>query len=178
MKRLFALSALVFLSAPVFCEEASLAIFKSYGSKPDKPSAPAETKTQAEISSVTLRGYISFWTQSCEGAKCGLPSSIKKNEPIEISLAAPKGCGEFTVAKAKTSVDTVSAAVSVYAIRSSEEEGCALAFQAQAELTGTVIAQCAARLNLADTIPFPVMTCAGPLGYNRRLGLTLHRKLL
>jgi len=141
--------------------------------------------------SLSLRGFSSSWIQDCT-AGCGLPAGVKKNDPVDLTLALPDVPGEFRAAKFSRTYafqtpgggaqPPLQVAVSVYAVcprgaPASAEDPCpGRYFQAQIELSGAAAAQCGASLNEADAAPFPVMTCGAFLsGKPLRVGVSLHR---
>ena len=142
--------------------------------------------------SVSLRGFSSSWIQDCS-AGCGLPSGVKKNDPVELTLALPDVPGEFRMTKFSRAysfqtrdggvpTQPLEVAVSLYAVcprggQPSNNDPCpARYFQAQIELSGAAAAQCGVSLNQADVEPFPVMTCGALLrGKPFRIGVSLHR---
>lgn len=146
--------------------------------------APALPAAAAELP-LELTGYVSAWTQICEGSACALPSPGQRNFPLSLSLALPSDPGQAATARASAPLlmpdgSELTAEITFYAIcpYGSEPGTCAgRYFQAQVLLSGPSGAFCSASLNLQDFAPFPVLMCAGT-SPGRRFGITLHRKAL
>lgn len=132
-----------------------------------------------------LAGYISSWTQDCQGASCSLPVPGERNRPLDLRLAPPAEPGQAAVARASETLvlgehGEIKAELAFYAIcpYGGVPGSCAgRYFQVQAVLSGPAGAFCSAALNIEDFLPFPVLTCAGAVP-GRRFGITLHRKAL
>lgn len=153
---------------------------------PAVPAAPLRTgAARAGGESAPVEGYLSVWTQDCPAGACALPQSQAPARKVGFELGLPASAGE---ARAKTVVEEfdlpglglLAVKLSFYAICPyGSSSGCpARYFQAQAELSGPAAAFCAASLNAADFLPFPVLICAGYPRPEMRLGVTLHRQPL
>ena len=146
-----------------------------------RPAAAAAGEPDVEI-----MGYLSAWTQDCEGASCSLPVPGQGNHPVLLRLALPLAPGEIAAARASETLNLgegleISAGIIFYAIcpYGGAPGTCAgRYFQAQVTLSGPAGAFCASSLNAQDFFPFPVLMCAGTAAGGRRYGLTLHRQPL
>lgn len=132
-----------------------------------------------------LDGYISSWTQECQGLSCSLPVPGERNRPLGLRLVPPTEPGQAAAAHASEALSLgvhgeIKTELTFYAIcpYGGAPGSCAgRYFQAQVALSGPAGAFCSAALNLEDFLPFPVLTCAGAVP-GRRFGITLHRKAL
>jgi len=142
---------------------------------------------------LALGGYLSAWTQACDGGTCQLPKPGERSRPVALRLALPSAPGEAAAAHTaeklllpgggELAVDLNFYAICPYVGKASAgapaAEPCAgRYFQAQISLSGPAGAFCAAALNAADFAPFPVLMCAGPGKDGLRYGITLHRQPL
>jgi hypothetical protein len=144
-----------------------------------QPAAAAEADLE-------INGYLSAWTQACEGVSCALPVPGERNRPVRLRLAMPSAPGEASAAHASETLafgpgGDLRAEINFYAIcpYGGAPGTCAgRYFQAQVTLSGPAGAFCAAALNAPDFSPFPVLMCAGTGSNGLRFGLTLHRQPL
>ena len=92
----------------------------------DPPSLGPAAPARALPKTMSLRGFSSSWIQDCS-AGCGLPAGVKKNDPVELTLAFPDVPGEFRMAKFSRSygfktadgeaqLPPLEVAVSIYAV--------------------------------------------------------------
>ncbi len=189
MKPVFA--ALLFIMTPsgVFAADFSpaawppvLAAAYAPGLPPVLPAVPLKG---AAREAAAVAGHLSVWTQDCPGGACAIPQGAAPARTVKFEMALPASAGE---ARTKTVVEKFDLAgagrlrvkLSFYSVCPyGSVEGCpARYFQVQAELSGAADAFCAASLNAADFLPFPVLMCAGNFLPGKRLGVTLHRQPL
>lgn len=149
--------------------------------------APAvDSKTLSIKGDYKFSGYLSAWTQDCSAGTCRPPVPFSVNKPVSFNLPTVNQPGTFRAAQHREvfSINgkALQADISVFTVcpaYSPVTNGiCELMyFQAQAEVSGSAQAYCTASLNAADSVPFPVMTCAGKALDNStvKLGITLHR---
>lgn len=135
---------------------------------------------------LAITGYLSAWTQDCQGASCALPAPGERNRPVLLRLVMPSAPGEASAAHASETLSLgaageILAEINFYAIcpYGGAPGTCAgRYFQAQVSLSGPAGAFCAAAFNAPDFAPFPVLMCAGTSAAGRRFGVTLHRRTL
>ncbi len=132
-----------------------------------------------------LKGYLSAWTQDCAGSACSLPMPGERNRPVTLRLAMPAAPGEASVVYTSEKLalpggGELSVEINFYAIcpYGGNEDCAGRYFHSQISLSGRAGAFCAAALNAAAFVPFPVLMCAGILPDGRRIGVTLHRRFL
>ncbi len=135
-----------------------------------------------------LSGYLSAWSQDCSNG-CALPAAQGRSAAASLSVEVPETPGEARAASLERDFvfaggERVHARVSVYylcprdAVSAPGSDPCPARYlQVQTVLSGDAAAFCAASLNPADAVPFPVMMCAGDdLRRPRvRLGVSLSR---
>lgn len=129
-----------------------------------------------------LSGYISSWTQDCQGSACGLPRPGERNRPVRLRLGLPSSAGEASSAHAAEKLALPDGAelpadVAFYAVcpYGGNKDCAGRYFQVQVSLSVPAGAFCASALNAGDFAPFPVMMCAGLAPGGTRYGVTLHR---
>lgn len=141
---------------------------------------------------VVLTGFVSAWRQDCSGAgECAVPVAVKSDEAVSVRLDVPSAPGEARTARVKKEYafgangEKVAATFTFYylcpkdAVNDAWNDPCPTRYvQAQVALSGDARGFCAASLNPADAVPFPVLMCAGENARRpgERLGLSLHRK--
>ena len=138
-----------------------------------------------EAPGASVAGFISLWTQDCSTTPCALPQGVMPARKAVFDMALPSGPGQAQVKVVRESftvegLGELNVRLSFYAICPfGASEGCpSRYFQVQAELSGAVLALCAASLNAGDFLPFPVFMCAGVPAPGRRVGITLSRREL
>ncbi len=122
------------------------------------------------------RGYVSSWTQSAGG----IPVPAEVNVPVRLALPLPSGPGQAAAVFVEKELGSPAGPLKVraefFSVCPHGSADCRdVYFQAKATLSGPVESLCAAYLNEADFVPFPVMACAGGLPDGGYLGVTLHR---
>ncbi|MEF3279961.1 MAG: hypothetical protein K6357_03225 [Elusimicrobiota bacterium] len=128
-------------------------------------------------STVSIKGYASFWIQKYSGGSYLLPQIIEKNIPLEADL---KIYNSHQYVDLKTinleGHIELNAKIDLYSICSSTGDNYCLNyyFIVQINLNGIVKSFCGGYFNEKDFIPFPVLFCSG-YASDMRIGLTLHR---
>ena len=171
-----------FLSLILLCAPVG-AFASAFFGGPEAGYAPVPSELPSvKAPGVSAAGFISVWTQDCSAGGCGLPQGVMPARKAAFDMVLPDGPGSAQVKEIRENftvegLGKLNVRLSFYAICPfGAAEGCpSRYFQVQAELSGAASAFCAASLNAADFLPFPVFMCAGVPAAGRRLGITLSR---